>query len=113
MSGLVSFVGAVSAVIVALLGVLTAHVTVAQVSSDTPDLAIYARIRDEGTARSHVMMYASDLMDGIGPRLTGSPGLERAFDEIALKQDTADAGANIVLDGLVFGPTVALQGRTA
>ena len=65
--------------IVALLVVLTAHVIPAQVSSDTPDLAIYARIRDEGTARSHVMTYASELMDSIGPRLTGSPGLERAI----------------------------------
>jgi hypothetical protein len=50
----------------------------AQTSSDAPDLAMYARIRDEGLARSHVMQYASELMDGIGPRLTGSPGLARA-----------------------------------
>jgi carboxypeptidase Q len=49
-----------------------------QVSSDAPDLSMYGRIREEGLARSHVMQYASELMDGIGPRLTGSPGLERA-----------------------------------
>jgi hypothetical protein len=50
----------------------------AQTSSDAPDLVMYGRIRDEGTARSHVMQYATELMDGIGPRLTGSPGLARA-----------------------------------
>ena len=44
-----------------------------------PDLAVYARIREEGTARSRVMEYASELMDEIGPRLTGSPNLERAM----------------------------------
>jgi carboxypeptidase Q len=51
----------------------------AQVSGDSPDLAMYARIRDEGNARSRVMVYASELMDGIGPRLTGSPNLEKAI----------------------------------
>ena len=39
---------------------------------------MYARIRSEGTTRSQVMRYASELMDGIGPRLTGSPNLEQA-----------------------------------
>jgi hypothetical protein len=42
------------------------------------DLTMYQRIRDEGLAHSHVMEYASGLMDGIGPRLTGSPNLKRA-----------------------------------
>ena len=83
-----------AAVIVALLVALTAHVMVAQVSSDTPDLAIYARIRDEGTARSHVMTYASELMDGIGPRLTGSPGLERAISW-AMTELTAAGSSNV------------------
>jgi carboxypeptidase Q len=83
-----------AAAIVALLVVLTAHVMVAQVSSDTPDLAIYARIRDEGTARSHVMTYASELMDGIGPRLTGSPGLERAISW-AMTELTAGGSSNV------------------
>jgi carboxypeptidase Q len=49
-----------------------------QSSNDAPNLAMYARIRDEGMSRSHVMEYASALMDGIGPRLTASPGLEKA-----------------------------------
>lgn len=42
------------------------------------DYNMYQRIRDEGLAHSHVMEYASGLMDGIGPRLTGSPNLKHA-----------------------------------
>jgi carboxypeptidase Q len=42
------------------------------------DFAMYQRIRDEGTNRSHVMEYASGLTDGIGARLTGSPNMRRA-----------------------------------
>jgi len=39
---------------------------------------MYQRIRDEGINRSHVMEFASALMDGIGPRLTGSPNAKKA-----------------------------------
>jgi hypothetical protein len=39
---------------------------------------MYQRVRDEGLTHSHVMDFASALMDGIGPRLTGSPNLHRA-----------------------------------
>ncbi len=42
------------------------------------DYAMYDRIRDEGLHHSHIMEFASALMDGIGPRLTGSPNLHRA-----------------------------------
>jgi Peptidase family M28 len=42
------------------------------------DYAMYDRIREEGLHHSHVMEFASALMDGIGPRLTGSPNLQRA-----------------------------------
>lgn len=62
----------------ALVGLVTVALK-GQVSSDAPDLAMYGRIRDEGTARSRVMDYATELMDGIGPRLTGSLHLERAI----------------------------------
>jgi carboxypeptidase Q len=44
-----------------------------QPPTETLDLAMYQRIRDEGLNRSHVMEFATALMDGIGPRLTGSP----------------------------------------
>ena len=56
----------------------------AQVGSDAPDLEAYRRIRDEGFERSQVMTLASELVDGVGPRLTGSPNLARA---VAWSQD--------------------------
>jgi carboxypeptidase Q len=49
-----------------------------QPATESLDLTMYQRIRDEGLAHSHIMEYASALMDGIGPRLTGSPNLKRA-----------------------------------
>ena len=64
-------------VAVAVFGLVTANLA-GQIPSDAPDLAMYARIRDEGTARSRVMDYATELMDGIGPRLTGSEPLAKA-----------------------------------
>jgi len=42
------------------------------------DLEMISRIRYEGFRNSKIMELASDLMDGIGPRLTGSPDLKRA-----------------------------------
>ena len=51
-----------------------------QPATETLDLSMYQRIREEGLSHSHVMEYASGLMDGIGPRLTGSPNLKRAND---------------------------------
>ncbi|ABF41041.1 peptidase M28 [Candidatus Koribacter versatilis Ellin345] len=42
------------------------------------DYNMYQRIRSEGFDHSHIMEYASALMDGIGPRLTGSPNLKHA-----------------------------------
>jgi len=50
----------------------------AQPATENLDLTMYQRIRDEGLSHSHVMDFASALMDGIGPRLTGSPNLKRA-----------------------------------
>ncbi len=44
-----------------------------------------ARIREEGLLRSRTMDYASELIDGIGPRLTASPNLKR---ELAWSQDS-------------------------
>src|SRR5947207_11211056 len=47
-------------------------------ADDTPDLTMQTRIRQEGFRNSKVMDLASELMDGIGPRLTGSPNMKRA-----------------------------------
>jgi carboxypeptidase Q len=47
-------------------------------SQETVDLEMVSRIRYEGFRNSKVMELASGLMDGIGPRLTGSPNAKRA-----------------------------------
>ncbi len=49
-----------------------------QPATETLDLTMYQRIRNEGLNHSHVMEFASALMDGIGPRLTGSPNVKKA-----------------------------------
>ena len=58
---------------------------------------MYQQIRYEGLAHSHVMEYASALDDGIGPRLTGSPNLQRA-NEWTRDQFTAMGCANAHLE---------------
>jgi len=68
-----------------------------QPAAESLDLAMYARIRDEAIAHTHVMEYASGLMDGIGPRLTGSPNLKRA-NEWTRDQFTAMGCANAHLE---------------
>jgi carboxypeptidase Q len=49
-----------------------------QPATESLDMTMYQRIRDEGLNHSHVMEFASALMDGIGPRLTGSPNVMKA-----------------------------------
>ena len=51
-----------------------------QPATESLDMTMYQRIRDEGLNHSHVMEFASALMDGIGPRLTGSPNVKRATE---------------------------------
>src|SRR5437899_8109595 len=45
---------------------------------DQQTLEMISKIRYEGFRNSRVMEIASGLMDGIGPRLTGSPNMKRA-----------------------------------
>ncbi|HZC21920.1 MAG TPA: M20/M25/M40 family metallo-hydrolase [Candidatus Binatia bacterium] len=68
-----------------------------QPATETLDLTMYQRIRQEGLTHSHVMDYASGLMDGIGPRLTGSPNLKRA-NEWTRDQLTAMGCSNAHLE---------------
>ena len=68
-----------------------------QPATESLDYTMYQRIRDEGLGHSHVMEYASGLMDGIGPRLTGSPNLKRA-NEWTRDQLTAMGCANAHLE---------------
>jgi carboxypeptidase Q len=49
-----------------------------QPGAESIDLNAYNAIREEGLQHSHVMDYAGGLMDGIGPRLTGSPNMAKA-----------------------------------
>jgi carboxypeptidase Q len=68
-----------------------------QPATENLDLTMYQRIREEGLGHSHVMEYASGLMDGIGPRLTGSPNLKRA-NEWTRDQLTAMGCSNAHLE---------------
>ena len=49
-----------------------------QPATESLDLGMYNAIRAEGLEHSHVMDYAGGLIDGIGPRLTGSPNMAKA-----------------------------------
>jgi len=69
----------------------------AQPSTESLDLNMYQRIREEGLQHSHVMEYASGLMDGIGPRLTGSPNVKHA-NEWTRDQFTAMGCTNAHLE---------------
>jgi carboxypeptidase Q len=68
-----------------------------QPAKENLDYNMYQLIRDEGLAHSHVMEYASALADGIGPRLTGSPNLQRA-NEWTRDQLTAMGCSNAHLE---------------
>lgn len=70
----------------------------AAVAPEVLDLNMYSRIRDEGFKHSHVMEYASALMDDIGPRLTGSPAMSRA-NEWTRAQLAAMGCSNAHLEG--------------
>jgi hypothetical protein len=48
-------------------------------ATESLDLSMYSRIRQEGLVHSRIMDYATALFDDIGPRLTGSPNLTRAY----------------------------------
>ncbi len=69
----------------------------AQPAVEKLDLTMYARIREEGLQRSHVMDYGSALADDIGPRLTGSPNMAKA-NAWTRDQLTAMGCANAHLD---------------
>ena len=65
-----------AALVLAALGSHAADVQ--QPTTESIDLNAYNAIREEGLQRSHVMDYAGGLIDGIGPRLTGSPNMAKA-----------------------------------
>jgi carboxypeptidase Q len=65
-----------AALVLAAVGSHAADVQ--QPSTESIDLNAYNAIREEGLQHSHVMDYAGGLIDGIGPRLTGSPNMAKA-----------------------------------
>src|ERR1700752_3929692 len=65
---------------VCLLVSLMVALPIAQPVAEKRDLAMIARIRDEGLTRSQVMSHISWLSDVYGPRLTGGPGIRQAAD---------------------------------
>ncbi len=68
-----------------------------QPAQEALDYSMYGGIREEATVHSHIMEYASALMDGIGPRLTGSPNLKHA-NEWTRDQFTAMGCSNARLE---------------
>jgi hypothetical protein len=68
-----------------------------QPAKENIDYSMYQQIREEGLKHSHVMEYASGLMDGIGPRLTGSPNVKHA-NEWTRDQFTAMGCVNAHLE---------------
>jgi carboxypeptidase Q len=73
----------------------------AALSQEKVDLEMITRIRYEGFRNSKVQELATGLMDGIGPRLTGSPNMKRA-NEWTRDQLTAFGLANAHLEA--WGP---------
>ena len=71
------------AMLVMLLAVSAAAFVGAQ--TEKLDYPMLGRIRDEGLTRSQVMDHVSWLSDVYGPRLTGSPGIQKA-GEWAMKK---------------------------
>ncbi|HTM69625.1 MAG TPA: M20/M25/M40 family metallo-hydrolase [Luteimonas sp.] len=78
---------------------------------DATDAQI-ARIMDEGLSHSQAMANASELMDGIGPRLTNSENFDRAADW-ALGKFRAYGLANVHKEAYPFGSNWNLDGWSA
>ena len=88
--------------IVCLLLSLLVAVPGAQPTAEKLDLAMIAKIRDEGLTRSQVMDHISWLSDVYGPRLTGGPGIRQAADW-TLKKFAEWGLANPHLETFPFG----------
>jgi hypothetical protein len=64
----------------ACMVLLCLALSISSIAQEKVDLEAISKIRYEGFHNSKVMEIASGLMDGIGPRLTGSPNMKRAND---------------------------------
>src|SRR5262245_3970910 len=72
------------------------------------DYPMLGRIRDEGLSRSQVMDHISWLSDVYGPRLTGSPAIQKA-SEWAMKKFNEWGLANVHQERWAFGKGWSLQ----
>ena len=85
----------------AILALVFGALPLTSFAQEKVDLDMINKIRYEGFRNSKVMEIASGLMDGIGPRLTGSPNAKRANDWT--RQKLEDFGlSNAHLEG--WGP---------
>ena len=94
----------------ALLILLAAAPAVAAAApaTESVDLQVVTRIRQEGTQHSKVMQTLSELTDRIGPRLAGSQNLKNA--NLYVQQQLTGWGlANSHLEGFSFGRGWALD----
>ena len=69
----------------AVVALMLATPAYAQVAQERLDLDVIQHIRDEGLNRSQIEAMAQHLLDVIGPRLTGSPGMKQANEWTAAK----------------------------
>jgi hypothetical protein len=90
-----------------VLGALAA-VWQSAAAQESADRAMIARIRAEGTDRSHVVQSFRTITDSIGPRLTGSPSHKTAA-EWARAQLAAWGMSNVRLEAFPFGRGWALE----
>ena len=68
----------------AIMSVFTTKPAHAQVvAQEAVDLSVIEQIREEGLERSQMDPLAMYMTDVIGPRLTGSPGIQRAREWLA------------------------------
>lgn len=82
--------------------VLSASPSIQQQSVEPIDSSLVRRIREEGLRRSHIANDLRHLADVIGPRLTGSPAMDRASRWAARKMQ--EYGLDSVhLEDWVFG----------
>jgi hypothetical protein len=85
-----------------LAALMCLAVALPSAQSEKLDYAMLGRIRDEGLSRSQVMDHISWLSDVYGPRMTGTPGIQRA-SEWAMKKFGEWGLANVHQERWKFG----------
>ena len=70
-------------------GIFTGNIIFAQQKDST----LIAAIIKEGNSNSQLKMLAHELLDGIGPRLVGSPKMQQAHDWAVAKYSSWNIGA--------------------